>query len=126
MENKFAKDKIAEVKEVRKTLPYSIKEIGGSKELQAWKAYRHLKELEWQANASARYEAAKVRAVGVLVGEYAPSRDKNAEIVKVYAKIEESFTNKKPSTILRKNSQKVSLTQRFGEWILNKFLSLKY
>lgn len=65
---KRALDVSVEVKQVKKTLPYTISYIGNEKDLNNWKKQQLEKERIWQLGALDRYASKRSAATDILLG----------------------------------------------------------
>ncbi len=68
-EQKFLQEQPREVRQLKKTLPYTVSEGWTAEEMVAIRAQYQRKEELWEAERAGRYAEAKARAVAVLTGE---------------------------------------------------------
>lgn len=120
-EQKYLQEQPREVRQVKKSLPYTVTPIGDIKQ---WKAEQQAKQEKWDAGREQRYAVSRQRAIDVLEGK-TPTHDANAEVEKAYNERQAALVKQacRPETIVPEVPK--SFMQRMSEKILNFFLDLK-
>lgn len=116
------KEQPREVRQVKKSLPYTVTPIGDIKQ---WKAEQKAKQEKWDNGRAERYASARQRAIDVLHGK-SPTQDTQAEVEKAYNERQAALVKKvcRPETC--KPEIKESFFQRIYTKVLDFFLDLKF
>lgn len=122
-EQKFLQEQPREVRQIKKNLPFTVTDIGGAKELAAWKVAKAEKQQKWDDGRAARYASAKQRAVDVIQGKQA-SIDPQAEVEKQYNERQAALVKQvcRPETVIPKQT----FFQRMSGRVVDFFLNLKF
>lgn len=119
-------DLIKHVQEARKTLPYTVSDIGGVEELKAWQKFIIEKEEAWQ-----RKKAQKNQQVVHKLQHTIDTNSIYEDVVTDPTDITKLFErhNKAPqfkTLIVTKEKPKVSIFTRVITYLVDLFLNIKY
>lgn len=124
--NSRATESTREERQIKKELPFTVTTIGGKAELAQWKAAQARKQQEWDNGRAERYANARERAIAVLNGAK-PTESVHTTMAK---KANEAFTGSRPVRVnIPKTSvkpPKVPWYQALGQWLLSKFIDIKF
>ena len=124
-EQKYLQEQPREVRQIKKSLPYTISEIGSKEDHAKWKAEQARRQEIWDSGRADRYAAARQRAVDIIQGVKEAPVDKNAVIERQYNERQAALVKNvcRPETC--KPAPK-SFIQRMYEKVLDFFLELKF
>ncbi len=121
---RYLKDTPGSYREQKKNLPFTVTDIGGKLELEAWKLKQEAREIEWQKEKNAtRSRVIAAMEDGSLAnkhfGESQTTKDR-----KRYEEDQERTLIKAAYT--SPPEPKLGILTRFVLWCLHKFLNIQY
>lgn len=123
-DNKHGRDRIQQIKSVKKNLPYTVRDIGNAEMLAYWKEEQKIKDAEWQVKKEMRRHQA-IEAFNRGAASKPSLLDTDSPTVTAYKRYQEqqqkaileSMNVKRPIVPQKKPSWLQRVTDRFVNWL---------